>query len=98
MRCYLGSVIGSLAGFEVGLRYREKVLATFVSPRRREAMADLLERRGKWALLVTAVTPLPYIPVLFGTLPLSRTQFTLYAVIPRVLYFLYVTVFAFWVL
>lgn len=81
----IASVCGSILGFEVGKKYgfgfvcplfKEKVL--------RKTLA-LWDKYGREFVLVSAITPLPFLPLIFGALGLKRKYMIIYGIVPRVI-------------
>ena len=84
---YLGSVVGSIIAFEIGNGIKRKVAYAFVKLKTIEKFEKWINRKGSWIILLTAVSPLPYIPLLFGVLHVKRRNFLLLGVLPRIIYF-----------
>ena len=85
---YLGSIIGSSAAYELGRISKGGLLAALLSEKSKRRAEDMIARKGKWALLLSAISPLPYIPLLLGMLGFGRRTFWLLGILPRSLYFL----------
>jgi len=85
---YIGSAIGSIIAFEFGSVIKEKVAHAFVKPETIERFEKWINKRGCWVIFVAAISPLPYIPILFGVLHVKRKIFLLMGVLPRILFFI----------
>jgi uncharacterized membrane protein YdjX (TVP38/TMEM64 family) len=81
----LGSTIGSLIGFALGKKYMFRVVNYFVKPETVDRMTNLMNHYGKLAVPISAVTPLPYVPMVFGALNFSKRNFIIYGLLPRVI-------------
>jgi membrane protein YqaA with SNARE-associated domain len=88
----LGSVLGSILGFELGRKYGWKLICPLVKKQTSIKILNFWEKYGKVFVLFSAVTPLPYFPLVFGALGLSRKHFLIWGVIPRVIAFTAVVV------
>jgi len=96
---YLGSVIGSIIGFEAGIHFRKKLLATFFKEEKIEKIKKFTTKHGNLAVLLSSIFPvLPYIPMAFGALHIKRINFIIYGIAPRFIYFLYVALIVRWVI
>lgn len=92
---YLGSIVGSIVGFEVGCKLKHSVSKAFLKEKTTERIQRFVERRGKWAIFLTSISPLPYIPLIFGVLHFKRKDFLLLGVLPRIIFFTYMAAIAF---
>lgn len=81
----LGSLIGAVAGFELGYRQGFKFVAALFEYSTLEKISKFIEKHGKVFLILAALTPLPYLPMVFGAFQISRKEFWFYGVIPRML-------------
>lgn len=81
----LGSLMGSVAGFEVGYRWGFRLVAALFEYSTLEKVSKFIENHGKVFLILAALTPLPFLPMVFGAFQISRREFWLYGIIPRML-------------
>jgi membrane protein YqaA with SNARE-associated domain len=81
----LGSLTGSIIGFEIGKKYGIRLISRIYGGDKLRNTNRLLNGHGKWIISLTAISPLPYLPPIFGSLGLTRKKFMLYGLIPRVL-------------
>lgn len=95
---YIGSVIGSIIGFEVGFKLKHSVSKAFLNKKSTAKIQRFVEKKGKWAIFLTAISPLPYIPLIFGVLHFKRKHFILLGVLPRIIFFAYMAAVAFAIL
>ena len=86
----LSSVLGALMGHWLGARFGRPLLGKFVSDYRISKAESLFQKYGVWAVLVAAVTPIPYkvFAVLSGVLHLDLKPFILASLVGRCLRFL----------
>lgn len=86
----LSSVLGAIVGHWLGSRFGRPLLARFVSDYRIAKAESLFQKYGVWAVLVAAVTPIPYkvFAVLSGVLHLDLKPFILASLVGRCLRFL----------
>ena len=86
----LSSVLGAVIGHWLGSRFGRPLLARFVSDYRIAKAESLFQKYGVWAVLVAAVTPIPYkvFAILSGVLHLDLKPFILASLVGRCLRFL----------
>lgn len=77
----LGSFIGSVLGFELGKK------GSFLIYQRSDLSKTKLyiKKYGKYFMALAAISPLPYFPVVFGTLGIKRIEFLIFGLIPRII-------------
>lgn len=78
-----GSLLGSILGFWLGHKIREHVVESMFEESSYARVRNGMNKYGRWYVLFSAVTPLPYVPVIFGSLNLSYRNFLLFGMIPR---------------
>ena len=81
----LGSLAGSVAAFELGKLLGEQVIEDTFGKKAKDSIKRFLNNSGKWFIAISAVSPLPYIPIIFGSLLVERKTFLIYGVSVRVL-------------
>jgi len=92
----IGSTLGSIAGFEIGHHLKKsKLLFEFLGEKRTLKFERGINNSGRWIIAIAALSPIPYIPVIFGLAHLSRRNFFFYGIIPRVAGFLAVGLLAY---
>lgn len=79
----VASFFGSLAGYILGEKYGFPVLSFFFKQESVDKAVVFMNEYGKISILIAAVTPLPYIPMIIGSLEVSRKNFMFYGLIPR---------------
>lgn len=79
----LGSIMGSILGFEIGKKYGVTLEKNFLSEDRVDRIEEILNEKGRWGVLLAAVSPLPYWPIILGSLKFSRKNFFIFGIIPR---------------
>jgi undecaprenyl-diphosphatase len=82
------SVFGGVLGFELGRKYGWRFIYPFFEEKNIERIYNNWQKYGKWWVLFSAFTPLPYIPLIYGSLGLSRKEFLIYGLLARVLSFI----------
>jgi membrane protein YqaA with SNARE-associated domain len=58
--CTVGSVIGGMFGYFVGLKGGKPVLQKFVKQKKIEIVHDYFQRYEGWAIAIAGFTPIPY--------------------------------------
>ena len=84
----LGSTLGSMLGYKLGKSHMYQALRLTTAKESRKKMTRLTNKYGKIAVPLMAISPLPYLPILLGAINLSRKNFLIYGIIPRVLSFI----------
>ena len=92
--CTLASVLGAVLGHRLGSQFGRPLLGRFVSESRIQSGEALFDKYGIWAVLVAAVTPIPYkvFTILAGVLNLDMKRFLIVSIIGRGMRFLSVGV------
>src|SRR3989338_5802032 len=89
-----GTLLASILGFWLGRRFEENVFKDIFGKKVYKKIDNGINKYGKWYVTISAVSPLPYIPVLFGALDMKCKAFIIYGIIPRLLGFIATAVFA----
>ena len=79
------SVAGAVVGHWLGLRFGRPLLYRFASRKKVEAVEEIFQKYGAWAILVAAFTPIPYkvFAICAGVLDLNRRTFIIASIIGR---------------
>lgn len=82
----IGSSLGSLVGFEIGRRVKKgNSLLEVLGKKKVKLFEKNINGWKKWFVSLAAVSPLPYIPLILGMFNMSRKNFIIFGVIPRVI-------------
>lgn len=81
----LGSILGSILGFELGKAYGFKFICNIFDRITIQKLLDFKNKYGNFVMFLAAVTPLPYLPMVFGAVSASRKDFIVYGLLPRIL-------------
>lgn len=92
---YIGSAVGSIIAFEIGKGVKKKVAHAFFKEKTIKRFEGWINRRGAWVILLSSVSPLPYIPAMFGVLHVQRRIFLLLGVLPRFAFFVVMALIAY---
>lgn len=86
----IASVLGALVGYWIGKRFGSPALALFVSESKIYKSELMFKKYGMWAILVAAVTPIPYkvFTILGGALNLPLKTFIWASIVGRGIRFL----------
>lgn len=79
----LGSILGSLLGFELGKKYGTKLAKNFLEKKNIKKIEDTLNKKGRWGVLLAAISPIPYLPIVLGSIKFLRKNFIIFGIIPR---------------
>ena len=79
------SVAGAVAGYWLGRRFGRPVLRRFASEDSARRVEGMFERYGAWAVILAAITPLPYkvFAISAGVLDMDLRRFILASLIGR---------------
>jgi len=86
----IGSLFGSILGFELGRKFSNTILCPLFDDKTLRKIFLFWTKYGKWFVSLAAVTPLPYFPIVFGALGMSRRDFLVYGVLVRTASFILV--------
>jgi len=86
----VGSIIGSIAGFEIGRKYGYNFISSIFDDNAMLKIEKFMKKYGNLCVTLGAITPAPYIPLIFGAFGQKRKDFFIWGIIPRLLYFIFV--------
>ncbi len=78
-----GTAIGTLAGYEIGKRYGLRIALSYYDLIKVEKIEERISSHGRWVILIAALSPLPYLPIVFGSLGMRKKHVLLYGLLPR---------------
>lgn len=79
----LGSITGSVIGFELGKKYGTHLAENFLAEKEIRQIENVLNKKGRWGILLAAISPIPYLPIILGSIRFSRKNFISFGVVPR---------------
>lgn len=85
----LGSLLGGYLSYEIGRKYGSKFIFPLFNPKTFTKTVIFFNKYGRYLLFLGALTPLPYFPIIFGALGLSRRNFLFFGLLPRVCSFIF---------
>jgi uncharacterized membrane protein YdjX (TVP38/TMEM64 family) len=89
----VGTFFASIIGFWLG-RFLEKDFFMYLfGDKNFKKIERGMNRDGKWYVAISAVSPLPYIPIVFAALGMSWKNFMIYGVVPRIIGFIVTIIF-----
>ncbi len=91
-----GTFLASVIGFWLGKRFEEDIFEDLFGKKIYEKIDKGIDKHGKWYASVSAVSPLPYIPILFGAFNMKWKNFLLYGILPRLIGFVVTGVFVYY--
>jgi len=86
----LGSVFGSSLGFFIGHKYGFKFVSPLFKEKTLEKVIKFWNKYGKGYVFFSAITPLPYFPLVFGSFRLDWKNFLIFGTFARVASFVVV--------
>lgn len=84
----LGSLIGSVISFSVGKKYMFRSVEVLAKNSHAKKLTYLVNRYGKIIVPIAALSPLPYLPVVIGSMNMTRKNFIIFGLIPRSISFI----------
>lgn len=94
----VATFLASVVGFWIGKSFEEGVFREIFGKKVYKNIEKGMNKYGKWYAALSAVSPLPYVPILFGALDMEWPAFLIYGVIPRLLGFIITAIFAYFAL
>lgn len=83
--CLLGSLLGGLIGFFIGRTYGWRFICPLFSEKNLKKIVWFWSNHGKFFVFISAFTPVPYFPLIFGAMGMSWKDISLYGFLPRIL-------------
>jgi len=80
----LGSLLGSSISFWIGKNQGKAVAYSFVATRDAKRFEELIAKYGPAVVLIAAISPLPYLPMIAGALDIKWKSFLFFGIIPRI--------------
>jgi membrane protein DedA with SNARE-associated domain len=81
----MGSFVGSVLGYEIGKKYGFGILVNFFDKKKIDKTVEFMNNHGRIAVFIAAISPVPYVPMIIGSLNMTRKNFTIFGLAPRVL-------------
>jgi membrane protein DedA with SNARE-associated domain len=73
-----GSLLGAWVGYEIGKKWGEDLLRVLFKPSQVKKATRFIDKYGNAAVFLAAISPLPYIPIIFGALEMKRKDFVIW--------------------
>lgn len=80
-----GAFLGSIAGFELGKKYGVRIAKKIYEKKDYSTLKQRVKKYGKWVIALAAISPLPYVPIIFGSLNINREEFWKYGISMRII-------------
>jgi len=90
----VSAAISSIFGFWLGRKIEKGFFEDLVGKKTFSKVKRAMTRYGSGYVLVSAISPLPYIPILFGAFNMKWRNFLIWGLIPRLVGFLITILFA----
>jgi len=81
----ISCIMGSYLGFWFGKNYGDKYVLIIFEEETLIKVLNFWRKYGKTFTFISAISPLPYFPLLFGSLKMSYKDFFKYGIIPRII-------------
>lgn len=89
----IGSTLGGVTGYIAGRKLGKGFAIHTFGKGRVKKVERSLNSYGKWFVMFAALTPLPYVPIIFGALGMTKKNITIFGFIPRAISYI-----IFWIL
>lgn len=89
----IGSTLGATVGFAIGKSHGFNLAREVYGTEKVRKIERVMNRHGRWIVALAAVSPIPYLPIVFGSLGMSGKAFFYYGIIPRMASFIAVYLF-----
>jgi uncharacterized membrane protein YdjX (TVP38/TMEM64 family) len=86
--------IASVLGFAIGKYMEEGFFEELFGKENYRKIEKGIRSKGKWYVAISAVSPLPYIPILFGAWDMDWKEFFIWGISVRLLGFIVTSIFA----
>lgn len=84
----LSSLLSSILAFEIGRKYGWKFVCSLAEPKKIVKVVNFWNKYGKFYVLFSAISPLPYFPLVYGSLGMKRKKLWFFGIIPRIISFI----------
>jgi len=81
----VASIIGSCLGFQAGKKFGPKYVYILFEQKQIEKTIKFWDKYGKYVVFFGALEPLPYFPIIYGTLDMKWRDFIWFGIIPRII-------------
>ena len=81
----IGSTLGSALGYAIGRYYGPNILIGLVKPEQYKKTRIAFNKQARLFVFLCAVTPLPFIPLAYGVLQMSKGSFFWFGLLPRMI-------------
>ena len=88
----IASSSSAILAYKLGKKSSKRFIKNIIEQRDYEKMSEGINKWGKWIVFASAITPIPYFPILFGALGFDQRKFYFYGLLPRALGFIAVTI------
>ncbi len=86
----ISSLLSSIFAFEVGRRFGWKFACSFVHYKKLIKIVNFWNKYGKTYVFLSAITPLLYFPLFYGSIGITRKNMWFFGIIPRIISFILV--------
>lgn len=84
------SLLSSVIAFEIGRKYGWKFVCSLTTPKKLIKIVNFWDKYEKIYVFLSAISPLPYFPLVYGSLGMTRKSMLFYGIIPRIISFVFV--------
>lgn len=86
----ISSLLSSVLAFEIGKKFGWKFACSLAKPKKLIKIARSWDKYGKWYVFFSAISPLPYFPIIYGSLGMSRKNMWFFGIIPRIISYIFI--------
>lgn len=91
-------IISSLFSYYLGIYLGKRATSKIIGEENYDKAQERFDKYGRFGMAILALTPIPYFPIVAGLFKMNLSDFILYGIIPRILHFIILSLFLFWVL
>ena len=91
-------ITASYFSYIIGIIYGKRITIKLIGEEKYDLSYEYSKKYGKLGIAILALTPLPYFPILAGLFKMNLKDFTIYAVISRIIHFLIFGWILYWLL
>ena len=94
----LAIIFSSFTAYFLGIYFGKRLTVRLIGQDNYEKTYEMFRLYGKQGMVILALTPIPYFPILGGVFKMKPYDFVLYAVIPRIAHIIIFSYLVLWIL
>lgn len=85
----IGSTFGSFIGLAIGKRYLFSIVKIFFKDKKIKKTINGMNNYGRVFVFLAAISPFPYLPMVFGAMGIRWREFLIWGMLPRACAFIF---------